>query len=290
MTGYFLMHRGWQDNPIFDREEYSRRDAWVWLIENATWKPTRARVKGEMIDLERGELCFAQRFLAEKWDWSKSRVDRFLKLLAAEGMIEVRTKNGATADHAAGQGQSIITICNYEKYQAPEGIDRGNDEPQSGATSGQHRTKEETGNNTSEDKSSSVVSIARERKADPFPRPDFADPQVWADFMLNRKRKRMTNSATAYRDFLRSIDAEQDENWSPGRLLEHATAKGWGSIHNPDKDDRNELPRRTARPASQQSSRAARLKQSLLDAEAERGNVIDYPLAGRALPAQRWDQ
>ena len=161
MTGYFLMHRGWQDNPIFDREEYSRRDAWVWLIENATWKPTRARVKGEMIDLERGELCFAQRFLAEKWGWSKSRVDRFLKLLAAEGMIEVRTKNGATADHAAGQGQSIITICNYEKYQAPEGIDRGNDEPQSGATSGQQRTKEETGNNTSEDKSSSVVMLAR---------------------------------------------------------------------------------------------------------------------------------
>lgn len=158
MSGYILMHRGWQDNPIFDREEYSRRDAWVWLIESASWKPTRVRVKGDMIDLERGELCFAQRFLAEKWGWSKSRVDRFLKALAAEGMITVRTKNGATADHAAGQGQSIITICKYDKYQAPEGVERGNVEPQTGATAGQRRTKEEEGKEyTSEDKSSSVV-------------------------------------------------------------------------------------------------------------------------------------
>lgn len=158
VSGYFLMHRGWQDNPIFDREEFSRRDAWVWLIENAAWRPSRARVKGEMVDLERGQLCFAQRFLAEKWGWSKSRVDRFLKLLAAEGMIETCSKNGATADHAAGQGQSIITICNYEIYQDPEGIDRGNIEPESGATSGQQRTKEEEGKKyTSVSKDTSVV-------------------------------------------------------------------------------------------------------------------------------------
>ena len=237
MSGYFLMHRGWQDNPIFDREEYSRRDAWVWLVESASWKPTRVRVKGEMVDLDRGELCFAQRFLAEKWGWSKSRVDRFLKLLAAEGMIATRTKNGATTDHAAGQGQSIINICNYEKYQAPEGLDRGNVEPDSGATPGQQRTKEETGKHTSEDKSSSVVSIAHARKADPFPRPEFAEPQVWSDFLANRKGKRMKNTATAYQAFIRSIATEQDENWPPGRLLEHATAKGWGSIHNPDRQD-----------------------------------------------------
>jgi hypothetical protein len=158
VSGYILMHRGWQDNPIFDRQEYSRRDAWAWLIESASWKPGRVRVKGDMIDLQRGELCFAQRFLAEKWGWSKSRVDRFLKLLCAESMIEVRTKNGATADHAAGQGQSIITICNYDRYQAPEGTERGNVEPQSGATAGQQRTKEEEGKEyTSVSKDTSVV-------------------------------------------------------------------------------------------------------------------------------------
>lgn len=227
------MHRGWQENPIFDREEYSRRDAWVWLIENATWKPSRTRVKGEMIDLDRGELCFAQRFLADKWGWSKSRVDRFLKLLAAEGMIEVRTKNGATADHAAGQGQSIISICNYEKYQAPEGIERGNDEPQSGATSGQQRTKEETGNNTSEDKSSSV-SVSRARKVDPFPCPDGVDPVDWDGLKANRKAKRASLSEGAHRQILTKLARWSQDGWPPGPIVACAAERGWTTVFETD--------------------------------------------------------
>src|SRR3546814_6958127 len=83
------------------------------------------------VELARGELCFAQRFLAEKWGWSKSRVDRFLKALAEEGMIETRSKIGATANHAAGQGQSIITICNYDKYQVAADGERGNEDRKS---------------------------------------------------------------------------------------------------------------------------------------------------------------
>ncbi|WP_232313715.1 hypothetical protein, partial [Sphingobium sp. TCM1] len=79
--------------------------------------------------------------------------------------------------------------------------------------------------------------ITPARKADDFPKPEWADPQVWADFMLNRKRKRMTNSATAYRGFLRDIEKHTDADWPPGRLLEHAAAKGWASINAPENQD-----------------------------------------------------
>lgn len=79
----------------------------------------------------------------------------------------------------------------------------------------------------------------RARKAEDFPKPDWADPQVWSDFMLNRKRKRMTNSATAYRGFLRDIDKHATADWPPGRLLEHAAAKGWASINPPENQDMN---------------------------------------------------
>lgn len=141
MAGYIKLHRGWRDNGIFSGE-FSRADAWVWLIEEAAWKPTKARIKGQTVDLERGELTFSQRFLAEKWGWSKSRVDRFIAELRAETMIETRSKIGATAGHAAGQGQSILTICNYAKYQDRQDDERGNVEPDSGATAGQQRGKE----------------------------------------------------------------------------------------------------------------------------------------------------
>jgi hypothetical protein len=148
MTGYVAMSRDWQDHDLFAGDEYSRRDAWAWLISQAAWKPTTARVKGAKVELVRGELCFSQRFLAEKWGWSKSRVDRFITLLRDEGMIETRSKIGATTDHPAGQGQSIISICNYAKYQSATQRERGNVEPDIGATAGQQRGKEETRKNT----------------------------------------------------------------------------------------------------------------------------------------------
>jgi hypothetical protein len=143
--GWISLHRGWRDNPIF-RGEFSRADAWIWLIENACWKPTCARIKSQTVELQRGELSFAQRFMAEKWGWSKSRVDRFIADLRDEGMIETRSKIGATTDHNAGQGQAIITICNYIKYQNASDGKRGNDSAEIGATAGQQRGKEEQGN------------------------------------------------------------------------------------------------------------------------------------------------
>lgn len=143
MSGYYQMARGWMDNDFFDKEPFTEREAWLWLIEQASWKPSRVKIKGTMVEIKRGQLSFAQRFLAEKWQWSKSRVDRFLKRLTSENMIETCSKNGATAGHSAGQGQSVITICNYDKYQALPTSERGNDEQQSGATAGQQRGKEE---------------------------------------------------------------------------------------------------------------------------------------------------
>ena len=157
--GWISLHRGWRDNPIF-RGEYSRADAWIWLIENACWKPTRTRIKSQSVELQRGELSFAQRFMAEKWGWSKSRVDRFIADLRDEGMIETRSKIGATAGHNAGQGQGIITICNYAKYQDLSERERGNDSKKNGATAGQQRGKEEQGNKETSKKepNGSVVS------------------------------------------------------------------------------------------------------------------------------------
>lgn len=81
------------------------------------------------------------------------------------------------------------------------------------------------------------VRDTRAREANPFPRPEWADRQHWSDFLANRKRRRMTNSVTAYRGFLADIARHTDDEWPPGRLLEHAAAKGWGSINDPRGND-----------------------------------------------------
>lgn len=71
-------------------------------------------------------------------------------------------------------------------------------------------------------------------RADHFPRPEWADAAVWADFLQNRKAKRLKNTATAYRGFLADIARHSSDEWPPGRLLEYATMKGWGAIYKPE--------------------------------------------------------
>jgi hypothetical protein len=136
--GYFAVHRGVWEHDLFEPAPFSEREAWMWLVSSAVWKPTKVRVGNKMVPLNRGELSFSERFLAEKWQWAKSRVHRFLALLESEKMI---TRN---SDHGLNQ----ITICNYEKYQSPWTTQRTTSEPETD----HERTKEEEPNNLNIDK------------------------------------------------------------------------------------------------------------------------------------------
>ena len=151
MSGWVAMRRDWQEHALFDGDEFSRRDAWMWLVANAAWRPTRVRAGGRLLDLERGQLAFSNRFLAEKWGWTNSRTDRFLRKLLDEGMLEwcskIGTVAGQPAGQPAGQSQRIITICNYAQYQdhIDDRRDDGRDTQftESGTVAGQRRTREQ---------------------------------------------------------------------------------------------------------------------------------------------------
>lgn len=125
MAGYYRMYRGWQDNAVFRNEAFSRRDAFVWLIENASFKPARVHAPLGEVNLQRGQLCHSLRFMAKAWKWDEAKVRRFLSSLQTAKII----------DAANDAGQKLITICNYDKYQASsDDSDAAND-----AASTQHR-------------------------------------------------------------------------------------------------------------------------------------------------------
>lgn len=95
--------------------------------------------------------------------------------------------------------------------------------------------------------SDAKASSPRARKADPFPKPEGVDPQVWLDFLANRKRKRMANTATAHKRLMDDLQRLADAEWPIPRLLEYAAAKGWGGIYDPRADQR---PRATSPPSA----------------------------------------
>jgi hypothetical protein len=89
----------------------------------------------------------------------------------------------------------------------------------------------------------------RARKADPFPKPDWAESSIWADLLTNRRKKNLPNTPSAHRKLLADIDRLTDDAWPPGRVLEAAVSRGWGAIYAGCKDD-DDGPNQTDRRAN----------------------------------------
>ena len=108
------MSRGWMDSDMLAPEPLCHRAAWAWLIENAAFAPRTVQIGGQTVDLDRGQLVASIRYLAGQWRWDKSRVHRFLTKLKGCNAIETAT---ATANET---GHTLISVCNYEKYQSDD--------------------------------------------------------------------------------------------------------------------------------------------------------------------------
>lgn len=103
------MHRGWMDNAVLaDNEPFSRREAWCWLIESARYDDGEEWINGGNVTVRRGQLCKAYRYIAKAWKWDESKVRRFCRMLEKAMMIRCGT----------AAGQALVTICNYDIYQA----------------------------------------------------------------------------------------------------------------------------------------------------------------------------
>lgn len=132
--GYIFLSRGALEHEFFRRQEYSEFEAWVWLLTEAAWKPRSRRLGEFVVDLERGQLVASVRHMAEVWTWSKGKVERYMGRLKTETMVRTHTETGIT----------IITICNYGKYQKTQ--------EQNGTATNQEpgRARDTDGDNTEE--------------------------------------------------------------------------------------------------------------------------------------------
>ena len=113
-AGHINVARSIFDHPMFDDgKPLSDREAWLWLISNAAWRPVQIMVRNgrssEMLNLDRGQLSFSRSFLRKAWRWtSEKRVRTFLNRLERECMVDLLT----------GQLQTVISICNYGVFQS----------------------------------------------------------------------------------------------------------------------------------------------------------------------------
>jgi hypothetical protein len=152
--------------------------AWLWMVAEATHRPYDYDVGGRVVHLKRGQLVLSPRYLARKLNWTHKAARSFLAKLLRLRMIETEVTR-ATGQLALEFGESkrgtlrgtpltIVTICNYNKYQhppTPKGHTQGHTRGTPGAhypTSTPNKITQESNQSprspiTTQDQSASVV-------------------------------------------------------------------------------------------------------------------------------------
>lgn len=110
-------------------QDAERLKWWLDLLFLAAWEDKQVLHDSHLFVLRRGQMIASISFLSERWGRSNHTIVKFLKMLESEGMISRRVLHRQT---------SILTICNYEKYQCNDDsslhtivdtiVDRQNDE------------------------------------------------------------------------------------------------------------------------------------------------------------------
>lgn len=105
-NGYVRVHRALLDHPAFRNDAEAM--AFAWLVLRAAWRPVRVRYKARALVLQRGQLAVSVRDFAAAMDRDRGWTERLIKRLKKDGMIAT----------AANVGVLVITVCNYDAYQA----------------------------------------------------------------------------------------------------------------------------------------------------------------------------
>lgn len=146
MSGWFSINRAIFDHPLFEKNP-ERLAVWVWLVGNAAWQDTTQNFRGKRIPIKRGQLMASYSEISKKTGVGIQVVRTLLNQLESQHAVNTATNTGRT----------IITLCNYDKYQT------GNDEltrPKSDSQHGPNTQKNNINNkiNTSSEEEETALS------------------------------------------------------------------------------------------------------------------------------------
>ena len=112
--GWISLHRKILDNFLYPKNRpFTKYEAWIDLLLLVNHKENKVILQYEVFTCERGQTLRSLKTLSERWNWDKSTVTRFLKLLQSDSMIVLKPLHKTTQ----------ITICNYDIYQSARNMD-----------------------------------------------------------------------------------------------------------------------------------------------------------------------
>lgn len=194
--GYVLAYRKCWTHPDFG----NLLDAAIWnfLFQNAFWQDGQRVFNGAVFNLKRGQIVVSVSFLASGFMVSEKYIRGLLKRLSKGGMVDIQGANKGT----------IITICNYNKYQFTEET-KGEQDENKGKTKGDNKKEE------------------KKKRSNELLKPDGVSQDTWDDWLKIRKAKKavMTESA------INLVRSEAEKlGWSLQKALETSCGNSWAGF------------------------------------------------------------
>ena len=207
MSGYVRIHRTLIGHTAFRNDAEAM--AFAWLVARAAWRSTRVRYKERGICLERGQLAISVREFAAAMDRDKAWVERLLKRLRNEGMIETVSETGVT----------VITVCNYAQYQSDQVL---------------CETPSEAPNETprkTEARQAQDTEQGREKgKKEKVALPDWMPLEEWAAYRKMRRAMRVPFTEDAERGIIADLATLKAEGHCPKKVLVKAVKRSWRGV------------------------------------------------------------
>lgn len=126
------------NHPLWLAEPFTKGQAFWDLVARANHADAELLYGNTIVSVKRGQLFTSEVKLAERWQWSRNKVRRYLKLLESMKM--------STAT-STGRG-TLITIENYSVYQGDEPTGGTAPEPANGQGAEQREDRQGTGSGT----------------------------------------------------------------------------------------------------------------------------------------------
>lgn len=208
-TGWIKIFRSVTSHWLWPKKQpLTRLEAWMLILIETNYSDEVSLISGDFVKCKRGEKLYSLDTWADKFNWSKSRVRRFFKLLVDDSMIEL----------IPCQGTTHLRVLNYETYQ---GERNASDTPSDTAAIPNRRKKE-----GKKDKQPA-------KKVEVF---DFkkslieigVEPKVVDSWLIVRKTKRAVNTEIAFNRVNNEINKT---NLSANECITMCVENSWHGFH-----------------------------------------------------------
>lgn len=219
--GWISLHRSIQDNWIWEEKPYDKARAWIDILLMVNHEKKKVLLGTQLIDVDKGEKITSIRKLADRWGWSTTKVDSFLKMLESDKMIELKKDTKKT----------VIKVLNYANYQDRNKTEKDTEMTPERQQSDTEMTPKNTNNNDNNANNENKgvkpngFSVVIDNYTD-----DAALKQTIKDFIEMRKKNKKNMTAKALELMLKKLDSLAIDDFTKQLVINQSIENCWQGI------------------------------------------------------------